>query len=180
MGRKQVVSENPDMIDQVTQITNYKGMMASYNNKKGLKENHVRTVTVFEIDNFSKQNRAFPQEFTQAVLKKIAFTISLHEQSTDVMARTDYNQFTVVLSRSTKEQSYKDMEVIRQSISELKFKAPDGNIVTITISGGFVVKPTNKPLDDALKQAKDILSRAKINGTNSILQAKDITRMDII
>ncbi len=179
MGRKQVVSENPDMIDQVTQINNYKGMMTSYNNKKGLKENFVRTVTVFEIDNFSKQNRAFPQEFTQAVLKKVAFTISLHEQATDVMARTDYNQFTVILSRSSQEQSFKDIDIIRQSISELKFKSPDGNTVIITISGGFVVKPSNKPLDDALRQAKDILIRARINGTDNVLQVRDIAHMDM-
>ena len=179
MNRKSVVTDNPAMLDPVTQINNHKGMLSSYSNKKGMKDSNFTSVTIFEIDNFSKQKRAFSQEFTQSVLKKVAFTISLHEQATDVIARTDYNQFTVILSRASKEQSFKDIDIIRQSISEIKFKAPGGSSITITASGGFIIKPNNQSLDESLRQAKEILQHAKKKDTNTISQIRDVAEHDL-
>ncbi len=179
MKRKPVTTDNPAMLDPVTQINNNKGMLSSYGDKKGMKDSNFTSVTVLEINNFSKQNRAFTQEFTQAILKKIAFTISLHEQATDVIARTDYNQFTIILSRVSKEQSFKDVDIIRQSISEIKFKAPGESSITITVSGGFVIKPNNQHLDEALRQAKEILIHAKKSGKNSISQVRDIAENNL-
>ncbi|SFV64090.1 hypothetical protein MNB_SM-4-983 [hydrothermal vent metagenome] len=145
MNRKTATTDNPTMIDPVTGINNNKGMINSYSNKKNLKDSNFTAVTIIEIDNFSKSKRAFSQEMTQSILKKIAYTISLHEQAIDVIARTDYNQFTLILSRASKEQAFKDVELIRQSIEELKF-----NI------------------------AKEILQYAKTTGTNRILQTRDM------
>jgi len=174
MNRKTVVTDNPTMIDPVTGINNYKGMISSYSNKKNLKDSNFTAVTIIEIDNFSKTKRAFTQELTQAMLKKIAYTISLHEQAVDVIARTDYNQFTLILSRVSKEQSFKDVDLIRQSIEELKFNVTNIGPVTITVSGGFIIKPNNTHLDEASRQAKEILQYAKTTGTNRILQTRDL------
>jgi diguanylate cyclase (GGDEF)-like protein len=177
MKKKPKEEENPAMIDPVTQIKNHLGMANSYASKKGLKDSNITSVTIFEIDNFSKQKRVFSQEFTQHILKKVAFTISLHEQATDVIARTDYNQFTVILSRHSKEQTLKDVDIIRQSISEIKFKEPGGEPVTVTVSGGYVVKPANQSLEEALRIAKEILYVAKKRGKNSIAQSKDLNKL---
>ncbi len=174
MGKKHVSSDDLTMTDPVTQINNYKGMLSTYSERKDIKDHIFTSVTTFEIDNFSKQNRAFSQEFTQAILKKIAFTISLYEQATDIIARTGYNQFTLVLSRTSREQSYKDADMIRQSISEIKFKEPSGSFVTITVSGGFIIKSNSQSLDESIKKAIEILDYAKQNGKNYILQSKDM------
>ncbi len=179
MNRKTVVQNNPTMLDPVTEINNYKGLVNSYGAKKGLKDSNFTAVTILEVDNFSKSNRAFTQEVTQAILRKVAYTISLHEQPIDVIARTDYNQFTVVLSRSSKEQLFKDMEIIRESISELKFTAPDHGPIHITVTGGFVIKPNNTSLEEAMKQAKEILEYAKTTGNNRIFQLRDLAHRDI-
>ncbi len=179
MKRKPVASENPAMLDPITEINNVKGMVYSYAEKKNLKESNFTGVTVFEIDNFSKTNRAFPQEFTQAVLKKIAFTISLHEQATDVIARTEYNQFTIIFSRSSKEQLFKDIDIIRQSISEIKFTTPSRENVQITVSGGLMIKTNNASLDDAIKKAKEILAYAQRTGGNKVSQIRDIAEQEL-
>ncbi len=172
MKRKAVATDNPAFIDNITGVYNHKGMANSYSDKKTMKGQNFTSVTVIEVDNFSKSNRVYDQELTHAILKKIAFTISLHEQATDVIARTDYNQFTIVFSRTTKEQSFKDVDIIRQSISELKFKTLEGE--KITISGGHVAKPTHSSLEEAIKNAKDILKYAKSVTKNKIYQTKDI------
>ena len=177
MKRKVVTADNPAFIDQITGINNLKGMINTYGDKKGMKEENFTSVTVIEIDNFSKSNRAYPQELTQAILKKIAFTISLHEQPTDIIARTDYNQFTILFSRASKEQAYKDIDIIRQSISELKFNTPKGE--NITVCGGHVAKPTHASLDEAIKNAKEILNYTKSVTRNKIYQTKDIAEHNI-
>jgi len=139
-----------------------------------MKDSNFTSVTVFEVDNFSKSNRVFSQDFTQAILKKIAFTMTLHEQATDVIARTDYNQFTLVFSRASKEQLFKDMEIIRQSISELKFRTPEKESVQITVTGGLVIKPNNTNLEESIRQAKEVLEHAKSTGRNKISQLSDV------
>jgi diguanylate cyclase (GGDEF)-like protein len=179
MKRKPTVTDNPAMLDPLTEINNAKGMMASYAEKKGMKDSNFTSVTVVEIDNFSKSNRAYSQEISQAILKKVAFTISLYEQPTDVVARTDYNQFTIILSRASKEQSFKDIDVIRQSISELKFKIPDQGQVQITVTGGFIIKPNNVNLEDAIKQAKEIMYFAQKHGKNKIAQKRDMAEHEL-
>ncbi len=174
MKRKPTTGDNPSMIDPVTEINNNKGLVNSYSEKKGMKESNFTAVAIFEVDNFSKANRAFPQDFTQAILKKIAFTMTLHEQATDVIARTDYNQFTLVFSRATKEQLFKDIDIIRQSISEIKFKNTDKDSIQITVTGGMAIKTNHIGLEEAIRQAKEVLAYAKSTGYNKISQLSDL------
>ena len=174
MNRKNITVDNPELIDPLTNINNYKGLQYAYSLKKDLKESNVTSVTVLEIDDFSKSNRTFPQDVTQTILKKIAYTISLHEQPTDVIARTDYNQFILVFSRPTKELAFKDLEIIRESIAELKFNTPEHSALNVSVSGGFVIKPNNASLQEAIKQAKEILHYAKTVGKNKILKINDL------
>lgn len=173
MNRKAVTSENPAMIDPVTQINNYKGMVQAYGNKKGIKDANFTGLCVFEIDHFKELDKRYPKEFTQAVLKKIAFMMTLHEQPSDVIARIDYCQFVVILSRPTKESALKDCETIRKSVEETGFKVPRAETLSLSLSGGYIVKPNNKTLDEAIAQAREILKTAQDNGRNRIAQLRD-------
>lgn len=179
LKRKPVISENPAMIDSLTEINNLKGLYAAFSEKKIGNDTNYISVTVLEVDNFSKTNRPFSQELSQMILKKIAFAISLHEQPNDVIGRTDYNQFAVILSRASKEQTFKDMELIRESIAELKFHTKEKGAITITVSGGLAIKHKNVTLDDALKEAKNILLHAQETGKNKISQKKDLVEHDL-
>jgi diguanylate cyclase (GGDEF)-like protein len=179
MKRKHTQQDNPELLDPVTGIYNHKGLLHSYAQKKDLKGSNFTAVTVLEIDNFSKSNRTFPQDVTQAILRKIAYTISLHELPVDVIARTDYNQFTLVFSRPSKEQAFKDVETIRQSIAELTFNIPNIGTTHVTVTGGFIIKPSNTSLEEALKKAKEILTYAKTMGKDRILQSRDILQREL-
>jgi len=179
MKKKPTTTENPAMIDPVTQINNHKGMLSSYYEKKGMKSSNFTTVTIFEIDNFSKTNRVYEQEFVQSVLRKIAFTLSLHEKTTDTIARTDYNQFIVILSRTNKEQSFKEIDIIHKTLCEIRLKTNNGENVNITTSAGFIIKQNNQQLDETLKQAKNILNHAKMQGGNQIAQISDLAEHEL-
>ena len=106
-------------------------------------------------------------------MKKIAYTISLYEQPVDVIARTDYNQYTIILSRPSKEQCFKDADLIRESIADLKFNVPNVGTERITVTGGHIIKPNNTALDEAIKQAKDGTKRIIV--THDSLVSKIVT-----
>ena len=179
MKKKPAVTDNPAMVDTLTEINNLKGLLASYTEKKVIKDGSFTAVTILEVDNFSKIKRPFPQDIAQMILKKIAFTITLHEQPTDVIGRTDYNQFTIVMTRSSKEKALKDIELIRQSISELKIKVPNKGAIVITMSGGFIIKPNNISLEESMKQSKELLAYAHSTGESMLAQSKDLAEHDL-
>ena len=174
MKRKRQVSDNPTMMDSITEINNNKGMVHTYTERKTTFDNTFSSITILEIDNFSKSKRTFAQDFTQEILKKVAYTISLHEQSNDIIARTDYNQFTLIFSRPSKEQLFKDVDLVRQSIADIKLYSPDKKLVQITVTGGFVLKSKNSALEKSIRKAKELLESAKQLGINKVLQTKDL------
>lgn len=176
MKRKSQLADNPAMMDPITEIYNNKGMIHAYSERKALKDNNFSSVSILEIDNFSKNKRTYSQEFTQEILKKVAYTISLHQQATDIIARSDYNQFTLVFSRPSKEQLFKHTDLIRQSISELKLLSPDKEIVNISVTGGFVNKTNLAPLEEAIRKAKELLQKGKLLGKDRVVQIKDIPK----
>lgn len=174
MKRKNSTEDNPSMTDNVTGINNYKGLMNSYSQKKSTKDHNVTSITIFEIDNFSQTNKKYPDQTLQAILKKIAYTISLYEQPLDIIARSDYNQFTLVFSRSSKELAFKDIEMIRQSIDALRFATPNQESIHVTLSGGFMIKPASMTLSESLKISSSALLHAKNSGGNTISNEKEI------
>ncbi len=179
MNKRPVKSQSTSNIDPVTGVNNNKGLINSFAEKKSLKESNFTAIAILEVDNFSKTNRTFPQDFTQAILKKLASTISMYEQATDTIARSDYNEFTIVLSRASKEKAFKEIDQMRQSISELKFTTATKVPVTITVSGGFYIKPSNVSLSNAILETKSMLEHAKHKNGNRISQKKDITGVKI-
>lgn len=176
MKRKPKLSENKSMIDHITDIYNSKGLFNAYNEKKNLKGDNFTFMSILEIDNFTEKENKFTQDVTHNILKKVAFSISLYEQPSDVIARTGYNQFTIISSRPSKDEAFKEIDAIRQTISELIFLDKDKQSIYITISGGFVLKSDNASLEDSSKEAKKILEHAKNSGKNRIAHVGDLVK----
>lgn len=178
MKKKPQVGENPTMIDGITGLKNLKGLMNSYGQKKGLKDENFTSVAIYEIDNFQNLKAKYPQDFIESILKKISSIMSLHEKVTDVVAFAE-NQFILVLSRPTKDECYKESDNIRQSIAELKFSSAQTGAMHIYLSGGFVIKPNNISLAESMKQAKKILNFTQSIGGNRVSQIKDLAHSEL-
>ena len=172
MSRKPTASENPAFIDPVTEVNNYKGLLHGFANRKPTNAATV-IVCVFSLDHFKDIEKKYQKDLANQILKKIAFMLSLYEQHTDVLGRIDYDQFVLILNRTTKDVALNECELIRKSIEEAKFKAPKGESIKVTVSGGFVVKTPNKPLDQTIAHAKEILHAAITQGGNKIAQLRD-------
>ncbi len=172
MSRKPTATENPAFIDPVTEVNNYKGLLHGFANRKG-NTGAALVVCVFSLDNFRAIEKKYKKDLANQILKKIAFMFSLYEQHTDVFGRIDYDQFVLILNRSTKDVALNDCEQIRKNIEETRFKAPKGESIGVTVSGGFVVKAPNKQLDQTIAHAKEVLAVAVSQGGNKIAQLRD-------
>lgn len=172
ISRKSSTSENPAFIDPITEINNYKGLLNGFANRKG-SSGPILAVCIFSLDNFKEIENRHNKEFANQVLKKIAFMLSLYEQRSDVLGRIDHDQFVLILNRDTKDVALNDCEHIRKNIEETRFKAPKGESVSLTVSGGFLLKAPNKLLEESLAHAKEIMGTARALGGNKIAQLRD-------
>lgn len=172
MSRKPTATENPAFIDPITEVNNYKGLLHGFANRKG-NTGAALVVCVFSLDNFRAIEKKYKKDLANQILKKIAFMFSLYEQHTDVFGRIDYDQFVLILNRNTKDIALNDCEQIRKNIEETRFKAPKGESIGVTVSGGFVVKAPNKQLDQTIAHAKEVLAVAISQGGNKIAQLRD-------
>jgi len=179
MNKKSTNTIDKELIDPVTELLNHKGFSTIYMQKKNIKPENYTSLTIFEIKNFSNENKQYPPEIIQTILKKVASILGLYEQNTDIMARTAFNQFSIILSRPTKEQCFKEIEQIVQTLKEIKFKLPDDTYENIDLTAGFVIKIKSKSLDDSLKEALKILEFAKNNNEITIAQKRDLTDLEV-
>ncbi len=175
MGRttKSATVQNPAYLDSVTGINNNKGFMHEYHDKKSQKPGNYTAVCIFAVDKLNELEMQYPKEFSESILKKIGFMLSLYRQHNDIIGRIEHNQFAVVISRQDKTGAINDCELIRKSVAETSFKTPEGTNISVTISGGFVQKLAAQKLEEVISKANKVLSMSIQHGGNRIAQLRD-------
>jgi len=170
---KTPTTTNPAYLDSVSGISNYKGFLHEANSKKSQKLGNYTAVCIFAIDRLNELETRYPQEFAEALIKKVSFMLSLYRQHNDVIGRLDHNQFAIYLTRQDKTSAINDCELIRKSVEETPFKSADGKTVNITLSGGFVQKMSTDSLEEIITKANKVLSMSIHHGGNRIAQLRD-------
>ncbi len=175
MGRttRASATKNPAYLDSVTGISSYKGFIHEYGEKKSQKLGNYTAICIFSIDRLNELEMQYSQEFSEALVKKVSFMLSLYRQHNDVIGRLDHNQFAILLSRQDKTSAVNDCELVRKSVEETSFKTSDGKNLTVTLSGGFVQKMSTQNLDEVLAKANKVLSKSIQHGGNRIAQLRD-------
>ena len=170
---KTETTQNPAFLDEMSGINNHKGFMYESNNKKGQSLGNYSAICIFSIDNFSTIETKMPKEFSEELIKKVSFMLSLYRQHNDVIGRLDHNQFAIYISRQDKASAVNDCESVRKSIEDTPFKNSDGRAVKITISGGFVQKMSTQNLEEIMAKSTKVLAMSIQHGGNRIAQLRD-------
>ncbi len=177
MKKRATPSNTKSLLDQETGLYNLQGLTTACVEKKHLQHGEILSITILEIDNFTKFHQMFTTEVRQNMIKNISFAISLHQQSTDIIGRIQDNQFVVILYRDSKEKALKEVDAIRQNISALEFLNNDGKTTHITLSGGFVIANESIPFEKTIDLANQVLHQAIIDGGNKITQVSNLARL---
>jgi diguanylate cyclase (GGDEF)-like protein len=128
---------------------------------------------MFDIDKFKTINDTHGHAAGDIVIKKVAEIAMLNTRSSDLVGRFGGDEFLVLITSSTEEQSFHYAENIRKRIATTEFKIPGlSEPIRLTISGGLSFFPTHGQSTTELLHAADhALYEAKRKGRDQTIIA---------
>lgn len=125
---------------------------------------HTFCVAMIDIDHFKKFNDTFGHLIGDEVLIMLANESKKELRTIDVFARWGGEEFLILFTETSLENSTKAADKLRVSISNLNHKVAGH----ITASFGISQVKTGDTLDTLLKRCDDALYLAKKNGRNRV------------
>lgn len=136
----------------------------SMRNKSGF------SVVMIDIDHFKKFNDTYGHQVGDVVLKKVASTILSIIRTSDIAGRYGGEEMILLLPEMTAKDIFGLAEKVRRGVEAISlddYSVPE----TITISLGTTTyhhRKNNVPPEKLIKQADDMLYKAKENGRNRV------------
>lgn len=173
--RQQVLeSNNKAMLDQLTQLPNRMAyderMQQEFARWK--RYNNTLLIMVWDIDYFKKVNDTYGHQAGDKVLKVVADLLRKNLRETDFVARFGGEEFVGLMPETTLGGGFKIAEKIRASIEKLEFHYRGSN-VKVTISCGISLFMENDTPENAFSRADKALYKAKDDGRNRCVIAKE-------
>ncbi len=169
------LSINPNLIHPSSNLNNEKGLVTAFNAKKAGRSGNTVFLALFEIDQYPSLIQSFSKEDVAGIFKKLGEMITMYEQPLDVIAHMDNDRLVFLMSRSTKQSALEECEKFVHSVEESNFSTSQG-IIKITLSGGFLLKPPAKSIDEAINEAQTLIEKAKENGGSRVNQVRERTQ----
>lgn len=174
-----IAIENDLLIQRIEKLEIKDPLTGLYNEvfiRSRLQEEIKRAITcqrpcafiLLNIDNFRKFHHSFGSLQAEATLKKIALLIKSSVSEIDRVARTEDNEFAIVLPEKNKRQAGQIAEEIRKKI-EFSFSEESDAHKRLTLSGGVAENPLDGiTAEELITKAKELLMVAKAEGRNRI------------
>ncbi|MEP7452085.1 diguanylate cyclase [Phyllobacterium sp. SB3] len=130
-------------------------------------------IALIDIDHFKSINDRYGHSAGDRVLVAFASRLSGILGESDLMGRLGGEEFGLVLSVPDNTQATIMADKIRKTVEELRVGHPDGNQITVTVSGGLVFTRSPNPLNVnvLLTKADTLLYEAKNSGRNQIISS---------
>lgn len=121
------------------------------------------SIAMIDIDYFKNINDTFGHQFGDYVLEEIS-TITQHAfRKTDIIYRYGGEEIVIIMPETDSEHAYLPLERLREKISSHDFRGQN-----VTVSIGIGDYQENLSAKDILKQADNMLYKAKSNGRNRV------------
>lgn len=141
-------------------------------------EQYKFCLAIFDIDHFKKFNDTYGHLFGDKVLKSISSLVKTSLRSSDVVARFGGEEFIILFPRTTLNEAYEKVELLRKKIESTSI---NDELVTasVTVSFGISCYPDNAVVESQLlRMADDALYSAKSAGRNCVMIAQNIDSID--
>lgn len=127
-------------------------------------------IAIIDIDFFKKINDTYGHLCGDYVLKEVAYLILENFRKTDMVFRYGGEEFVVIMTETSLENSLIPLERLRKTIENNNFIYKDQKI-TVTVSIGVEANQTDTT-DEFLNNADKALYQAKQNGRNQTVLFK--------
>jgi diguanylate cyclase len=129
-------------------------------------------LVVWDVDDFKKVNDTYGHKAGDKVLVTIANVLNDQIRETDFLARFGGEEFVLLLTETTLDDSLAVIEKLRKAIEYCQFHHGD-KAVPITVSGGFTEFKGEDTVETAFERADQFLYKAKRIGKNRCLSDND-------
>lgn len=127
-------------------------------------------IAIIDIDFFKKINDTYGHLCGDYVLKEVAYLILENFRKTDMVFRYGGEEFVVIMTETSLENSLIPLERLRKTIEDNNFMYK-GKKITVTVSIGVETNQTDTT-DEFLNNADKALYKAKQNGRNQTVLFK--------
>lgn len=133
-------------------------------------------VIMMDLDGFKSVNDTFGHDVGDQVLRVVFNVVAAGIRSTDFIARYGGDEITLLLTKSDVQAARLVTEKILESLANFGYRAPNGKIIRLGISGGIAIYPTHGRSGSELLRAADAaLYDAKKRHRGTFLLAKGAT-----
>ena len=169
------------LINNLEYISSHDIMTGIYNRRKFFelaniifnKADENLHAIMIDIDRFKSINDNFGHACGDEVIKTVTRIISKNIKESDILGRLGGEEFAIILNRNSSEELYSDINSIRESISKIRGKSDEGELITFTVSFGIArIKDSINSIDKLLKEADIALYDAKRSGRNKVVLNK--------
>lgn len=130
------------------------------------------TVALIDIDRFKSVNDTYGHDIGDKAIIHIANILRRCTSTTDIVARAGGEEFCILLTETSSEESLIKLEQVRQQI-ELNPLVSEDYHIQMTISIGVAAMDANKTASLAMKYADKALYEAKRAGRNQVVEHCD-------
>jgi len=140
---------------------------------------------LLDVDYFKRVNDTYGHQVGDLVLREVAALIRAQLRGSDVLSRYGGEEFSALLTNTTKDEAVEVANRIRRSIEQHVFDTPEFDPFNVTISIGvatFCLPPdldvdTRRAGEALIGQADRVLYDAKADGRNCVRSTDDVARM---
>ncbi|KLO25097.1 GGDEF domain-containing protein [Marinitoga sp. 1155] len=162
--------ERLSLIDYLTGVYNRRAItdLLKKEIERSKRENKFFSVIMLDFDNFKSVNDKYGHDAGDEVLRKTVELIRQKIRYYDLIGRLGGEEFLIILSNISIENSLKVSERIRKAIEE-NIVYINGHKIKITVSQGVSMFNGNKNIDQLIKEADLALYEAKEKGKNKVI-----------
>ncbi|WP_414054143.1 GGDEF domain-containing protein GdpS [Macrococcus equi] len=165
--------EKEDEIDHLTGLENVREFDRYLNvvSKSSSEAKHALSLLLIDIDDLKEVNDRFGHDAGDAVLKQMAQVIKNYVPTEAKIFRNAGEEFSVVFTRQTLDETVKIAESIRLGVVNSSFHLPNKEVIhlSVTIGIGYITKDEIKTHRKIFKEADEMLHAAKNQGQNTVM-----------
>ncbi|NDE90691.1 MAG: diguanylate cyclase, partial [Alphaproteobacteria bacterium] len=166
-------SEAAAGLDALTGLRTRTGLQDDFNREVNRFKNAQTPfiMAMVDIDHFKNVNDTHGHDMGDRVLVGVSNTLLRHIRTYDEAYRLGGEEFFLILKGLDNDGADKVLERLRNAVARNEVKTPDGTIVKVTASFGYVMIEEGKTMDELLQLADQALYKAKREGRNRIVRA---------
>lgn len=160
--------------DPLTGVVNRRAFMARAELDLARTRRYERplTVAMLDLDHFKSVNDRYGHDAGDLVLRTAASLCKNRLRATDLFGRFGGEEFAALLTETSAEAAEKVLESVRVALADQDIVLPNGEVIRVTVSIGFVVMPPAfATIDELIKLADDAMYLAKRSGRNRVMRS---------